>query len=148
MLLWPLSQEADVMLASITVACWCPQTLRMLSCCIWRGAFPVSNRYSIGLGHVHKRFSKTVSVDRKSIFSDSTVPAPWKSVTACRFSIQTFSTFLPSPDHSETSFGTLSSCPNRFRNPFVDWARLIFGRFFMPRANSCVLIVKQIPCVQ
>ena len=57
--------------------------------------------------HVHKCFSKNVSVGRKSIFSDSFVPAPWKSVTACPFSIQIFSTFLPSPDHSETSFGTL-----------------------------------------
>ena len=98
--------------------------------------FPVSNRYTIGLGHDHKRFSKTVSVDRKSIFSDSTVPAPWKSVTACRFSIQIFSTFLQSPDYSETSFRTLSSCPNRFHNPFVGWAHLIFGQFFMPPASK------------
>jgi hypothetical protein len=88
--------------------------------------------------HVHKRFSNIVSVARKSMSSDSFVPAPWKSVTACRFSIQIFSTFLPSPDHSETSFGTLSSCPNRSRNPFVDWAHLIFGRFSMPPATTSI----------
>ena len=71
--------------------------------------------WSSCLSHVHKRFSKTVSFVQKSLFSDSTVHAHYKSVTECRFSIQLFSTFPPSPDHSETSFGTLSSRPKRCR---------------------------------
>ena len=88
--------------------------------------------WSSCLSHVHKRFSKTVSFVQKSLFSDSTVHAHCKSVTQCRFSTQVFSTFPPSPDHSETSFGTLSSRPKRCRSSFTNHRTLIFLTIFRP----------------